>query len=195
MEVRFRPGIAAFSKRKTVIGLGCERKNLAFAHAKVVRPRLGRTVTIATARQGATALLLWASAVVYGAVAIADEAQPWPSMDRVVEIRLYTLKPGSRERFHELFVADALPMLIEHQVDVVAYGPSIHDENSYFLIRAYLSESDRDRSENTFYGSREWIDGPRQAILDCIEHYSTVVRPMESASIEYLRKLSVAQPR
>jgi hypothetical protein len=177
-----------------VIGLECEQENLAFEYAKVVRLHLGRSVIIAIARQAATALLLWASAVVNGVVAIADEAQPWPDMDRVVEIRSYTLKPGTRERFHELFVADALPMLIKHQVDVVAYGPSIHDENSYFLIRAYLSLSDRDRSEDTFYGSREWIDGPRQAILECIEHYSTVVRPMESASIEYLRELSAGQP-
>jgi len=29
---------------------------------------------------------------------------------RVVEIRAYTLKPGMREAFHELFVRESLPM-------------------------------------------------------------------------------------
>ena len=31
---------------------------------------------------------------------------------RVVEIRSYNLKPGSRDRFHQLFVREALPMLL-----------------------------------------------------------------------------------
>lgn len=95
----------------------------------------------------------------------------------VVEIRVYTLKPGTRARFHESFVRDSLPLLRRHQVDVVAYGPSLHDDHSYFLMRAFQSLADRTRSEDAFYGSDEWIKGPRDAVLAAIDTYSTVVVP------------------
>jgi len=93
----------------------------------------------------------------------------------VVELRVYTLKPGTRAQFHESLIRDSLPLLQRHHIDVVAYGPSLHDENSYFLIRAFPSLADRTRSEDAFYGSDEWIKGPREAVLAAIDTYSTVV--------------------
>jgi hypothetical protein len=53
-----------------------------------------------------------------------------------VEIRSYNLKPGTREEFHRLATEQAIPMLRKWKVDVISQGPSAHDENSYFLIRA-----------------------------------------------------------
>jgi hypothetical protein len=52
-------------------------------------------------------------------------------MNHFVEIRSYNLKPGTRDEFHRLFLEGAFPMLQRWDVDVVAYGPSLHDENSY----------------------------------------------------------------
>ena len=51
-------------------------------------------------------------------------------MKHFLEIRSYSLKPGTREEFHRLFIEEALPMLQRWNVDVVDYGPSLHDENS-----------------------------------------------------------------
>lgn len=151
--------------------------------------RLGK----ATSARRRLQVALWLYFVVgAAATTFASDAQPSPTTDQVVEIRSYTLKPGTRERFHDLFVAAALPLLIERQVDVVAFGPSLHDENSYFLIRAFDSLRHREQSEADFYGSPEWIDGPRQAILDCIDRYSTVVRPVDTATITSMRQLSAA---
>jgi len=65
-----------------------------------------------------------------------------------VEIRSYNLKSGTREGFHRLFEREALPLLRRFDVDVVAYGPSLHDEDSYFLIRSFPSVEDRQRSED-----------------------------------------------
>lgn len=62
-----------------------------------------------------------------------------PETSRVVEIRSYNLKAGTRERFHQLFEREALPMLRRWKVDVVAYGPSLHDSDSYYLMRAFSS--------------------------------------------------------
>jgi hypothetical protein len=82
------------------------------------------------------------------------------AMARFVEIRSYNLKPGTRSAFRALMTEQGLPMLRRWNVDVVAYGPSLHDEDSYVLIRAYASLEERQRSQDDFYGSAEWRQGP-----------------------------------
>jgi hypothetical protein len=117
---------------------------------------------------------------------------------RIVEIRSYNLKPGTRDTFHQLAERDAIPMLKRWKIDVVAYGPSLHDANSYFLIRSFDSIEARQRSEDAFYGSDEWIKGPRAAVLACIESYTTVVVPLDRATLDGLRKtagLALSEPR
>jgi NIPSNAP len=106
---------------------------------------------------------------------------------RIVEIRSYNLKPGTRDKFHQLAERDAVPMLKRWKIDVVSYGPSLHDANSYFLIRSFASIEDRQRSEDAFYGSEEWKTGPRDAVLACIESYTTVVVQLDDATLKGLR--------
>lgn len=105
-----------------------------------------------------------------------------------MEIRAYNLLPGTRDRFHRLVVEQSVPMLHRWEVDVVGYGPSPHDDDSYFLIRAYASLDDRQRSQNAFYASEEWRSGPRQAIVDCIESDTSVVIEMDPDAIDGLRR-------
>lgn len=106
----------------------------------------------------------------------------------VVEIRSYNLKPGTRDRFHQMFLKDALPMLQRWKIDVVGYGPSLHDGDSYYLMRSFPSVEARERTEDAFYASEEWRQGPREAILACIESYTTVVIRMDEAALRALRK-------
>jgi ketosteroid isomerase-like protein len=109
---------------------------------------------------------------------------------RVVEIRSYNLKPGTRDRFERLFLEEAYPMLRRVQMDVVAYGPSIHDEDSWFLMRSFASVAERQKSQDAFYGSAEWRNGPRDAILEHIDSYTTVVIELDDATISGLRKMN-----
>lgn len=102
------------------------------------------------------------------------------SFGRVVEIRSYNLKPGTRNDFHALFLREAMPMLNRWKINVIAYGPSIQDENSYFLMRSYNDLEDLERSEGAFYGSDEWKKGPRESVLSYILSYTTVVVPADS---------------
>ena len=106
----------------------------------------------------------------------------------VVEIRSYNLKPGTRERFHQMFLTDALPMLRRWKIDVVGYGPSLHDQASYYLMRAFPGVAERERSEDAFYGSEEWRQGPREAILACIESYTTIVIRLDEETLRGLRR-------
>jgi len=107
---------------------------------------------------------------------------------RAVEIRSYNLKPGTRDRFHQLFLKEALPMLQRWKVDVVGYGPSLHDADSYFLMRSFDGVEQRQKSEDAFYGSEEWIKGPRERILADIDSYTTIVVRLDEATLNGLRK-------
>jgi hypothetical protein len=110
-------------------------------------------------------------------------------MRQLIEIRSYNLKPGTRQEFHRLFLQEAFPMLQRWNVDVVAYGPSIHDQNSYFLIRRFDSLARREESEDAFYGNDEWKQGPREAIIALIENYTEIVLELEEATIDGLRRI------
>ncbi len=114
-------------------------------------------------------------------------SEPHVASGRVLEIRSYNLKPDTRERFHELFVHESLPLLQRWNVDVVAYGPSLHDKNSYFLMRAFSTSDERDRIEQAFYDSPEWRNGPRAAVLAAIESYTTTVIHADGETLRGLR--------
>jgi hypothetical protein len=72
-------------------------------------------------------------------------------------------------------------------VDVAAYGPSLHDENSYYLMRCFDSLAQREQSEESFYGSDEWRQGPREAVLACIESYTEFVLELDDVTVQGLR--------
>lgn len=134
---------------------------------------------------GASALLLAATLAARG-----EQSGPEP---QVVEIRSYNLKPGTRDRFHALFEREALPMLRRWKVDVVAYGPSLHDSDSYYLMRGFRNVAVRQQSEDAFYGSDEWRKGPREAILADIVSYTTIVIRLDDQTIRGLRKEETMQ--
>jgi len=110
-------------------------------------------------------------------------------MNHFVEIRSYTLKPGTREEFHRLVVEQSMPMLKRWNMDVVAYGPSLHDENSYYLMRRFDSLAHHKQSEDAFYGSDEWKQGPREAIIALIENYTEFVLELDEVTVQGLRSL------
>jgi hypothetical protein len=109
-------------------------------------------------------------------------------MEQVVEIRSYNLKPGKRDELHQLFVSQAAPMLQRWNVQVVGYGPSPQDSDTYYLIRAYADLNDLQQSQDAFYGSDEWRQGPRQPILALIENFTSIVLTVDEVTLEGLRR-------
>ena len=108
-------------------------------------------------------------------------------MNQTVESRTYNLKPGSRERFARIAGEEVMPMLARWGTDVVRHGPSAHDEDTYFLIRAYASLEDRQQRQDAFYDSAEWIQGPRASILEHIESFTSLVLQLDAATLASLR--------
>jgi ketosteroid isomerase-like protein len=131
----------------------------------------------------------WRYALGQASLPLAGTDSRGDAMRRVVEIRSYNLKPGTRDRFQQLFLEEAYPMLRSVRMDVVGYGPSLHDENSWFLMRSFESIDKRQKAEDAFYGSAEWRNGPRDAILERIESYTTVIIELDDATIDGLRRV------
>lgn len=90
-------------------------------------------------------------------------------MMRTVEILQYTLKRGTGKDFHKIMVEQSAPLHRASGMDIVSFGNSIHDEDSYYLIRSYDDLGHLKSSQNEFYSSDVWINGPRPAIIGLIE--------------------------
>lgn len=98
----------------------------------------------------------------------------------IVELRVYKLKPGTAEAFADRFREQISPMLERHGVDVVHYGPSLADPDSFCLIRAYRSVEERQAKLDAFYGSSEWLEQHDDAVMAMIDSYNTCVVPAEA---------------
>jgi hypothetical protein len=70
----------------------------------------------------------------------------------------------------EFVTGKTMPLLQGWNFDVVAHGPSLHDENSYFVIRRFDSLAKREEIEDAYYSSDDWRQGPREAILMLMEN-------------------------
>lgn len=106
---------------------------------------------------------------------------------RLVEIRSYQLKAHTAEAFHKLVSEQSVPLLRQWGTDVVAYGISAHEENAYFLIRAYQDRADLQRSQDHFYASEAWRSGPREEIVAKIENSLSTQVWLSAAGVEDLR--------
>ena len=96
-------------------------------------------------------------------------------MNSLIELRVYTLKPGARAAFQRRFKEQILPMLGRFGIEVSRAGPSLHDEVSFHLVRRFPSLEEREEQLARFYGSREWLEQHEAAVMAAIESYSTCV--------------------
>jgi hypothetical protein len=95
--------------------------------------------------------------------------------EKVIEILTLDIKPGRRDEFHKRYVTKSVPLLKKWNFNLIAYEPSLHDANSYYVIRAFKSLEDRQVSEDVFYSSDDWKQGPRDAILELVDHFAYTV--------------------
>ncbi len=98
----------------------------------------------------------------------------------MIEILILNLKPGTRDKFQQVYITESLPLLKKWKIEVVTHGPSLHYENTYYVIRSFKSLEDRQTSEDAFYGSKDWKNGPGTAILALIESSATIVISAET---------------
>ena len=106
---------------------------------------------------------------------------------KTVEFLLYTLTPGTGKDFHRIMKEVSVPLHRSVGMDVISYGISAHDDDAYYLIRAYNSLSHLKTAQDTFYDSEAWRHGPRQAIIDRISISVKSVLTLTESAVEHLR--------
>lgn len=108
-------------------------------------------------------------------------------MAQIVEIVSYKLHPETGPTFQKNIVNMSLPLHRSAGIDVVAFGQSLHDPESYMLVRTFASVDQMDRLLNDFYDSRAWHNGPRDGIVACVSDTHRVVCRMNNGAIKLLR--------
>ena len=103
-----------------------------------------------------------------------------PVSTDVIEILILDIKPGKRDEFHKIYEKESLPLLRKWKIKVISYGPSLHDENSYYVVRSFKSLEDRQKSEDAFYSSDDWKNGPRTALLALVDHFAYTLLAAET---------------
>ena len=96
-------------------------------------------------------------------------------MTDIIELRSYQLTPGTEKYFHQLMSEQALPLLAAAGVRVELAQPSLHSPDHYILIRRYKDLTHRQSSQDAFYSSAAWQQGPREAIIACITASTDVI--------------------
>ena len=107
----------------------------------------------------------------------------------ILDILILNLKKGCRPGFDRLYQELALPLLKRWNVDVIFFGPSLHEEETYLVVRRYKNVADRSKSQDEYYNSHEWKDGPREQIMSLIESYSSVVVPANEILVDGFRMM------
>lgn len=100
-----------------------------------------------------------------------------------IEIIVYRLKPGTGSLFHQVMLKESIPLHRSAGIEVVDSRPSATDPDSYCLIRAFESLAAVGDSQERFYASAAWREGPRQRIVDCIETSSKAVLEMPASQV------------
>lgn len=93
----------------------------------------------------------------------------WQGMNRVMEIILYQLRPGTGCKFHQVMSDVSVPLHQSAGIEVLNFGNSLHSGDAYFLIRAFDNLEQMATAKGDFYSCDAWQNGPRSAILDSIE--------------------------
>ncbi len=93
----------------------------------------------------------------------------------ILDVRIYKIHAGKRGEFHALVRDETIPMARRYGQNVVDFGPSEHDDDSYYLIRAFSSLDERAKALASFYDSDEWRSAYDARVMAFIESYQTAV--------------------
>ncbi|MDT3250558.1 NIPSNAP family protein [Serratia sp. root2] len=107
--------------------------------------------------------------------------------NKTLEILTYTLKKGTGRDFHKIMTETSVPLHLKVGIDVVRFGNSLHDADSYFLIRAFDSVEHLENAQDEFYKSDAWRTGPRAAIIERIEQSIKSVLTISNAALDAMR--------
>jgi hypothetical protein len=96
--------------------------------------------------------------------------------DALIELRFFTVEPGTREEFHRVSREGTIPLMRRLGIEVLSFGPALNDDDGYLLVRRFGSEEERVKLGAALYEAPEWAEFD-QPVGAMIADYRTVVRP------------------
>ena len=95
----------------------------------------------------------------------------------LLEMRLFRVRPGTREEFHRISHEGTVPLMRSLGIEVLAYGPAANNNDLYYLLRAFSSEEQRKDQALALYGSPAWERDFDSPVMGMIEDYRIAVMP------------------
>ncbi len=83
----------------------------------------------------------------------------------LVEIRRYEIAPGRRDEFVRFFDEQVLPEMRRFGMNVLGQFVSVEDATTFYYLRAFVDEDQRNRQTRAFYESPAWLDRLRDRAL------------------------------
>lgn len=110
------------------------------------------------------------------------------SSNQVLELRILRIHHGQRDAYAD-YMRNGLAQLYEAEgMEFIHHGPSLHDEDSYFVIRIHPSVTEREQRLDTLYSSPEWLMNHEEKVLGMIESMNTTVFAADDRLVEALKK-------
>ena len=93
----------------------------------------------------------------------------------IVEMRTYRLKPGTRDRFLEIFLAKSVPKHLELGMKILGPFLSVEDADTFFFMRGYPDLASREPLKARFYEGDLWKRELEGVLMPMIDKYDVVV--------------------
>jgi acyl-CoA synthetase (AMP-forming)/AMP-acid ligase II len=111
-------------------------------------------------------------------------------MSLLLEMRLFSVRPGTRDTFHRISHEGTVPLMRRFGIHVLAYGPALNNDDTYYLLRAFTTEEQRKEQARILYASPEWENNFDAEVMGMIDDYRITVMPATPALVAEL----AAQP-
>jgi hypothetical protein len=90
-------------------------------------------------------------------------------------MRTYTLKPGTRERFLEIFRTRSMPAHAEIGMKILGPFLSIEDPDVFFFMRGFPDLASREPMKARFYEGELWKRELEEMLMPMIEKFEVVL--------------------
>jgi len=107
-------------------------------------------------------------------------------MSWLLELRIFKVKPGTRDEFDRISREGTIPLMRECGITVLSYGPSLLDENEWYLMRAFPDLDSRVELAGSLYARPEWNANFEEPVSAMIEDYHTALFPAPEQTVKLL---------
>jgi hypothetical protein len=98
-----------------------------------------------------------------------EDDEKLTSAEGIIEIRMYRIKPGMRDRFVEFFEGKTLAPQSEVGMRILGQFRSLEDDDTFVWVRAFRNQEERLKQLTAFYGGPIWMESLGPEAMGFIE--------------------------